>query len=233
MGFPRESAVAVELAGVRTNFRIPDVESIALGGGSVVAQDPFRIGPESVGYRLTSDALVFGGAALTCTDCAVASGIAQLGDPARVFHLDGRLATQVMGEIQDRIEAQVDRMKLSREDVPVILVGGGHILLGDSLAGASRLLRPDHADVANAIGAAIAQVSGQVERVYSLESGSREEAIADCTKAAVDRAVAAGADPSTVEVVDVEEVPLTYVPSNATRVRVKAVGDIAPSALTG
>ena len=226
-GFPRESAVAVELAGVRTNFRIPDVESIALGGGSVVAQDPFRIGPESVGYRLTSDALVFGGAALTCTDCAVASGVTQLGDPARVSHLYEGLATQVMGAIQDRIEAQVDRMKLSREDVPVILVGGGHILLGDSLAGASRLLRPDHADVANAIGAAIAQVSGQVERVYSLESGSREEAIADCTKAAVDRAVAAGADPSTVEVVDVEEVPLTYVPSNATRVRVKAVGDIA------
>ena len=39
--------MAVELAGVRTNFRIPDVESIALGGGSIIAVEPWQIGPES------------------------------------------------------------------------------------------------------------------------------------------------------------------------------------------
>ena len=60
-GFPREAAVAIELAGVRTNFRMPDVLSIPLGGGSVVERDPLRIGPESVGYRLPEEALVFGG----------------------------------------------------------------------------------------------------------------------------------------------------------------------------
>ncbi len=232
-GFPRESAVAVELAGVRTNFRIPDVESVALGGGSVVGIDPLRIGPDSVGYRLTSEALAFGGDTLTATDLAVASGLARLGDPTLVSHVACEVAASGVSEIRARVESQVDRMKLSRADVPVVLVGGGSILLGETLAGASRLLRPPHADVANAIGAAIAQVSGQVERVYALDSGSREEAIADCTAAAVARATDAGADPATVEVVDVEEVPLTYIPSNATRVRVKAVGDIAPSALRG
>ena len=99
--------------------------------------------------------------------------------------------------------------------------------MGDSLSGASEVLRPEHAGVANAIGAAIAQVGGQIERVYSLETTGRDEAIADACADAVNRAVAAGADVSTVEVVDIEEVPLTYVPSNATRVRVKAVGDLA------
>ena len=39
--------------------------------------------------------------------------------------------------------------------------------------------------------------------------------------------MAAGADPASVEVVEIDEVPLTYVPSSATRVRVKAVGDLA------
>ena len=107
------------------------------------------------------------------------------------------------------------------------LVGGGSILLGDRLAGASEVLRPENSGVANAIGAAIAQVGGQVERVYSLEGASREEAIADCSAAAIARAVSAGADPATIEVVEIDEVPLTYVPSNATRVRVKAVGDLA------
>ena len=226
-GFPRESAVAVHLAGVRTNFRIPDMVSIALGGGTVVTAAPWRMGPESVGYRLTEEARVFGGEVLTTTDLAVAARRASVGDPQRVAGLDPSMVERGMGEIQARVETAVDRVKLSGEDVPVVLVGGGSILLGDKLAGASQALRPEHAGVANAIGAAIAQVGGQMERVYSLESGGRAEAIADCSAGAVQRAVAAGADPSTIEVVDVEEVPLTYIPSNATLVRVRAVGDLA------
>ena len=60
-GFPREASVTVEMAGVRTNFRMPDVVSIALGGGSIVETNPLRIGPTSVGHRLTHEARVFGG----------------------------------------------------------------------------------------------------------------------------------------------------------------------------
>ena len=226
-GFPRESAVAVHLAGVRTNFRIPDMVSIALGGGTVVTADPWRMGPESVGYRLTQQAVVFGGDVLTTTDVAVASGRAQVGDPSLAAGVEPSLAQRAMAEVRAKVETAVDRVKLSGEDVPVALVGGGSILLGDELAGASQVLRPENAGVANAIGAAIAQVGGQMERVYSLGGAGRAEAIADCSAGAVQRAIAAGADPSTVEVVDVEEVPLTYVPSNATLVRVKAVGNLA------
>ncbi len=43
---------------------------------------------------------------------------------------------------------------------------------------------------------------------------------------AAERAVAAGADPGTVEVLEVDEVPLPYLPGGATRIRVKAVGDL-------
>ena len=232
-GFPRESSVAVHLAGVRTSFRMPDTVSIALGGGTIIEREPLRIGPESVGYRLSTDAMVFGGPTLTTTDIAVADGRVALGDGRLVEGLEAELVRQGMAEIQTQVEGAVDRVKLSQEDVPVVLVGGGSILLGDSLTGASGVIRPEHAGVANAIGAAIAQVGGQVERVYALDSGSREEAIADCTAAAIERAEAAGADRSSIEVVDVEEVPLTYVPSNATRVRVKAVGNIAPDRLNG
>ena len=226
-GFPREAAVAVHLAGVRTNFRMPDMVSIPLGGGTVVEPDPFRIGPESVGYRLTDEALVFGGRTLTITDLAVAEGRAVVGDPVLGSHLDAALVSRAMTEVGRRVEEAIDRVKLSYEDVPVVLVGGGSILLGNSLTGASQVLRPENGGVANAIGAAIAQVGGQVERVYSLENTGREEAIADCSAAAIARAAAAGADPTTIEVVEIDEVPLTYVPSNATRVRVKAVGNLA------
>ena len=71
-GFPREANSVVEVGGVRTLFRMPDLFSIGLGGGSLVVRDPLRVGPQSVGYRLTREALVFGGDTLTATDAAVA-----------------------------------------------------------------------------------------------------------------------------------------------------------------
>ena len=229
-GFPREAAVAVSIAGIRTNFRMPDVLSIPLGGGTVIQKKPFSIGPNSVGYRLTEEALVFGGSTLTGTDIAVAAGLAQVGDPTLLQGLERSFLEQASQEIQRRMETAIDQVKVSSSDVPIILVGGGSILAGDSLSGASQVLRPEHGDVANAIGAANSQVGGQVERVYSLESTSRQDARADARAEAVSKAIAAGANPGTVEVVEIDEVPLTYLPSNATLVRVKAVGDLAQRA---
>ena len=186
-----------------------------------------RIGPESVGYRLSGEAMVFGGPTLTATDLAVADGRADVGDPGYIASLDRSFVVEAMRDIQLRVETAVDRVKLRHEDVPVVLVGGGSVLLGKELAGASQVLRPSHADVANAIGAAIAQVGGQAERVYSLDQTGREQAIRDCSAAATARAISAGADPSGIEIVEVDEVPLAYVPSSATLVRVKAVGNLA------
>ena len=51
----------------------------------------------------------------------------------------------------------------------------------------------------------------------------REDALAQAREEAIQKAVSAGADPATVQIVDVEEVPLAYLPSNATRIRMKAV----------
>ena len=61
-GFPREANSVVHVGGVRTLFRMPDLMSIGLGGGSHVELDPLKVGPVSVGYRLLQEALVFGGA---------------------------------------------------------------------------------------------------------------------------------------------------------------------------
>jgi N-methylhydantoinase A/oxoprolinase/acetone carboxylase beta subunit len=56
---------------------------------------------------------------------------------------------------------------------------------------------------------------------------TRDEALATAKQEAIDKAVAAGAARETIEIVDVEEVPLAYLPGNATRIAVKAVGDLA------
>jgi N-methylhydantoinase A/oxoprolinase/acetone carboxylase beta subunit len=225
-GFPREASVAVDIGGVRTNFRMPDVYSFGLGGGSHVQNDPLKIGPRSVGYRLTQQALIFGGDVLTTSDIAVAAGVAEMGDKAKVAHLDKGLVDAALNRIQEMTETAVDRMKTSAEPVPVIIVGGGSVLISRPVAGASEMVKPNHFEAANAVGAAIAQISGEVDRVYALESLTREQALDSAKAEASAKAVEAGADPSTVVIVDVEDVPLTYLPGNATRIRVKAVGDL-------
>ncbi len=228
-GFPRESSLAVEIGGVRTNFRMPDLVSVGLGGGSIVRRHPdgsVSVGPDSVGYEITRKALVFGGDVLTATDIAVAAGHAELGDASRVSHLDSDLIQLAWVEIQRIMADAIDRVKTSAADSPVMVVGGGSIIVPDDVPGASAIIRPEHGTVANAIGAAIAQVSGQIERIFSLDETSRDQALAVARDQAVDMAIQAGADPLTVEIVDVEDVPLAYLPGNATRVRVKAAGQL-------
>ncbi|WP_435156644.1 hydantoinase/oxoprolinase N-terminal domain-containing protein [Amycolatopsis sacchari] len=223
-GFPREATTDVSVAGIRTNFRMPDVLSIGIGGGSRVRDG--AVGPDSVGYELTSKALVFGGDTLTATDIAVAAGRAEIGDPSLVAHLDRDLVQAALDRIASDVSDVVERMRTSAEPLPVVAVGGGSVLLPDKLADSGEVHRPDHYAVANAIGAAIAQIGGEVDRVYAIEPGRRDAVVDEAKQEAVDRAVAAGASPSSVSIVDFDEVPIPYLPGNATRIRVKAVGDL-------
>jgi N-methylhydantoinase A/oxoprolinase/acetone carboxylase beta subunit len=226
-GFPRESSVTVEIGGVRTNFRMPDLVSIALGGGTRIYRDgSLRLGPDSVGYRITSDALVFGGDTLTLSDVAVAAGLATMGDASHVNGLDRWFVSAVLTRVRETCEDVIDRMKTSADSIPVVLVGGGSVVIPEDLAPAAEIIRPDHFDVANAIGAAIAQCSGEIERVFSLDQHSRDEALEIAKRMATDEAVRAGADAQTVEIIDIQEVRLAYLPSSATQIRIRAAGDL-------
>jgi N-methylhydantoinase A/oxoprolinase/acetone carboxylase beta subunit len=225
-GFPRESTVAVDIGGVRTNFRMPDLLSVGLGGGSVVRDGGGRIGPDSVGYEITTRALIFGGETLTTTDIVVAAGLADIGDRSRVADIAPEVIKTALDTIHRMVDESIDRMKASAKPLPVILVGGGAILVSRDLPSASRVIRPENASVANAIGAAIAQVGGEVDRVYCLEGTTREVVLTGAKEEASANAVRAGAAAASVRIMDIEEVPLAYLPNSATRIRVKAVGDL-------
>lgn len=231
LGFPRGATGEVAVAGVRTNFRMPDVLSIGLGGGSHVRDGGTVVGPESVGYRLSSEALVFGGRTFTATDAAVAVGRADIGDVSLVTGLPKSDVSRALDVIAARVADTVERMRTSAAPLPVVAVGGGSILLPDELPGLGTIHRPENFAVANAIGAAIAQVSGEVDKVYAISDGRRAAVVDEARQEAVDRAVAAGADPATVAIVDFDEVPIPYLPGNATRIRARAVGDLALKAV--
>lgn len=227
-GFPRESSMAVEIGGVRTNFRMPDLISIGLGGGSLVCftEQGVTIGPDSVGYQLTEKARVFGGDTLTTSDVVTALGKANIGDPQKVKDLDPEQLKSVYEKIMTLTEDVIDKMKTTAGPIPVILVGGGSVILPDQLQGASQVLKPEHYEVANAIGSAIAQVSGQIERIFSIDELGREGALALAKDMAIQEAIKAGANPETIEIVEVDDVPLAYLPGNATKIRIKAAGNL-------
>src|SRR5690606_23177539 len=124
------------------------------------------------------------------------------------------------------VEEAIDRMKTSVEDAPVVLVGGGAILINRDLKGVSELRVPERSAEANAIGSAIAQVGGETDRVFRYATSGREAALEIAVREARERALAAGGAPAALKVVDVEGPPLSYGPGDAVRVRAKVVSDL-------
>ena len=228
-GFPRESSVAVTIGGVRTNFRMPDVISIGLGGGSIVRvrdDGSVTVGPDSVGYEITKKALVFGGDVMTATDIAVRLGMVELGDKSKVETISQEVADKAMAAIRALVEDSVDAMTVSNADVDLILVGGGSIILPEKISGAATVLKPEHFGCANAIGSAISKVSGTYEKLMNYDELPREQSLEKAKNEAIELAVEAGAVRETVEIIEMEDVPLAYYPGNTNRVKIKAAGDL-------
>jgi hypothetical protein len=220
-GYPRQANAAVEVGGVRTLFQLPDVLSIGLGGGSRIHQNPLTLGPDSVGQRLSTEGLAFGGSVPTLTDAAIAAGLLNIDGTSRP---DLPNADEVLACAATMIAEGSDRMKLSSREMPLIAVGGGAFAVSDAMSGISEVVRPDYGDTANAIGAALAEVSGDVDRVF--QDMGHDAAVAQAIHIATEDAVTSGADPALVEVIEVEDLPLAYLPGDARRVRARVAGPL-------
>ena len=149
----------------------------------------------------------------------------KLGDPTRMRDVPAGLLHGAAAAIRGMLEDSIDRMKTDAGDIPVVAVGGGSFLIPPALRGVSEVVKIEHGDVANAVGAAIAQISGECDQVF--QDFSRDDAIGQVRRIAEQRATRAGADSATLKLVEVEDLPLAYMPGNSLRVRVRIVGDIA------
>ncbi len=237
-GYPRQANAAVEVGGVRTLFQLPDLLSIGIGGGSRIrrgADGSVTIGPDSVGQRLLDEAIGFGGSVATLTDAALLAGrlsidgvtMPRAGSDANEPKALAELADpeQVMAVAATAIADGADRLKLTANDLPLVAVGGGAFAVPDQLAGVSEVIRPPNGATANAVGAAMAEVSGEVDQVF--HGQSRQGAIDAATELAVARAVADGAEAGSVTTIEVEDLPLAYLAGDARRVRVRVVGTLS------
>ncbi len=224
-GFPRESAVAANIGGVQTNFRMPDMVSIGVAGGTIV-KDNLEIGPESVGFNIVTEAKIFGGNTLTLSDVATRKNGAFPEYADKVADLDNNMCDEVFTKVKERLEDAIDQMKTKKDDVVVVLTGGGSIICPDKLIGVSEIIRPAHYKSANAVGAALGQVSGEIERVFNLDGMTREEAINTAYEEAKVKAIDSGALEESIEILTSEDIPLAYLPGNALLIKVKVIGDL-------
>ncbi len=165
---------------------------------------------------------------MTATDIAVAGGWADIGDTAETQGVGKDVIVAARAEMKRLIETNVERMKTEARDLPLLVVGGGSILVDWEVASASEVLRPAYSSVANAVGAAIAQVAGEVERVVAINEVNRESILEEAKSEARENAARAGATEASIEVIEVEQIPISYryLPGNPSRLRVKAVGDL-------
>ena len=230
-GYPRESSVAMELGEVRTNFRMPDILALAIGGGTLVnlADDKVTLGPQSVGHQLTQKALSFGGDDLTLTDVALKLERLDWQGEAKqnAIQLTSNSATNIYQKMVETVEEGIDKMKTSSAKVPVILVGGGSALMPDHFQGVSQVVRPEHFEVANAIGVALGDISGQLDKIVQIEPNDRMAVMTDLEQQAKAVAIDAGACPVGVEIIEKSEIPLSYLQGNMVHVKIKAAGQIA------
>ncbi len=113
----------------------------------------------------------------------------------------------------------------------MILVGGGAPLVAHLFAALGReVIQPDHASVANAYGAAAAEVGGEVDFTFSLATITRADALTRAEREAQRRAAEAGADPASLRTVELEDAALTYLAGDGLRVRAKVAGALAHEA---
>nr|XP_019000245.1 hydantoinase [Kwoniella mangroviensis CBS 8507]OCF63706.1 hydantoinase [Kwoniella mangroviensis CBS 8507] len=225
-GFPRQAGARHELCGVPLNFSMPHVHSIGLGGGSRVRVDnssKVTVGPDSVGYRI-DQSIAFGGDTLTTTDIVVADGRAMgIGNANLVKNISSDTIAAASARMKTMIELALESMKTSTQDVPVYLVGGGAILVPDTLQGVSKVHRFPFYDAANAVGAACAQVSGVIDTFEDTSTTPLAEVRKKVEQRAIDKAVDLGADRAKTTIVESEIIPIAYTTGRA-RFYVKAAG---------
>ncbi|PWY62224.1 hydantoinase/oxoprolinase [Aspergillus eucalypticola CBS 122712] len=238
-GLPQMSSVTSLVGGVRTNFALPAVENIGLGGGSIVrsiGQDDCSVGPDSVALELLERARLFGGEYLTATDIAVASavnGVTEtnplkgMGDVSTLTDITIPMVNQAQYLMRRKIEELVDRTKIHKDDVDVLIVGGGAPIIrtDEPLLGVRRVQTVKGGEVANAVGAAISRVSGVMDTVVDTSNCTVKEAQETVSQMAIDKALGNGAQPDTVQIAEVTMLPIQYVEAKA-RIVVRAVGEL-------
>lgn len=222
-GYPRRRLNNSQIGGVTLNFSMPDVLSIALGGGSYIIQEEKKwlISPLSCGKYINQESQAFGGSRLTLTDIAIALNHLNIsGTNSKQIKITPEDCQNIMQDMLKKLSHAVERVQGCDEShLPIVVIGGGSALLPKS---EKDFIRPNHAHVANAYGAALAEIAATVDTVVSLKN--RNYTLTNLQEQAKELARQNGANQQTTQIVDLQIIPYHYIPNQMARVIVTASG---------
>lgn len=214
-GFPLFTVRGGQVAGIPCNLLAPDITALAMGGGSLIRRHNkyYTIGPDSLGAELFNKCQSMGGPHFTLYDVGYILKSAA-----------NREAQTIMDYFLDQLNKELTSLLPLPGSKPIILVGGGSENIPDHLL-PDHFIRPPHYQIANAYGAALSEVAGQIDCVTCL-SQDKDNFILDLEKKAKEAAIKKGALPRSVRIVEKKILPLYYLQEPMYRVLITAAGKI-------
>lgn len=225
-GYTRSSLQAAAVGGISLHFSMPDMISLAIGGGSHIQyqNSSFQIGPQSVAKQLKKLSRVFGGSILTLTDAGVALNLLQIEEGKKEnIELSIEEAQTIVKKTCQQIYQAILRLRGKKHDMPVILVGGGAALMKPLIQdfGLNGWI-PAEAAVANAYGAGLAEISSVVDKVVSLKE--REKVLHELKEQAKEQAMIKGAQKNQIRIAGISILPFAYTSNALAKVVITASG---------
>ena len=223
--FAQNSLNNSNIAGINLNFRMPDVLSIALGGGSYINKNNnnnnITIGPLSSGHKVFQESSAFSGEYITLTDFAIKRGYLNIKDADKdKIKLNEHEIKNIIALIKEKINYLEKRIKGHNNNINIVLVGGGSQLFESNIFGSNYII-PKYAHVANAYGAALAEISVQIDKTISLSD--RDNIIEKLQKEAIESTKQKGAK-RYLRIINQQIIPYSYMPNNMARVIITAAG---------
>ncbi|NNM60532.1 MAG: hypothetical protein HKM04_12070 [Legionellales bacterium] len=214
--FPRTTFKLANIGGIPLNFHLPDISVLALGGGSIINE--LAITDQSLGYRVFSESRSVGGEHLTLFDIGNLLNNKVTENNIRITSPE---ADMLMKKCLEKISHTANELACGLK-LPVVLVGGGAETIPDYFLN-DEIIRPAHFGIANAYGAALAEISGVLDQIVYLDKNV-EETLYELEQRVIQKVIAKGAAPGSVRLIEKTLLPLYYMPNQMTRVVMVAAG---------
>lgn len=231
-GQPEVSVGSTSILNIDVNMRVPKMETIPYGGGSMISIENNSIQiKETIAYDIEQEGISWGGKTWTLTDSFLKvypeAFTHEKIDPAGLNVLSMEDCQRVIHIVSKKIKEKIGRFQPSFGDLPIVLVGGGSPLLGKGLFGKyQKIINPVGYHICNAVGVCFAPLSAQIDKVFWLQDKTKQEVIAEEMENLVQLLLQKGAKKESIEQVSVEEFPFDYMKGEVLRIRLKAVGEL-------
>ncbi|MEH7522723.1 hydantoinase/oxoprolinase N-terminal domain-containing protein [Bacillus sp. JJ1503] len=231
-GQPEVSIGSSSILGINVNIRVPKVHSLPFGGGSLISVENDLVEIRAtIANDIENQGVAWGGSIWTLTD----SFLRQFPDTFQdekinltgLQMLSEEACEKVINKVTKEIKEWIARFQPSNEDLPIVLVGGGSLLLEKRLFGKyQRVSQPIGFHICNAIGACFAPLSAEIDKVFWLNDKTKQEIIEQAKEQLFQQMISQGAKKETIQLVSLEEIPFDYLKGEVLRIRIKAFGEI-------